>query len=135
MRNIKFRAWNKVDKKMGKSFTLQEAIRVRPFVDPTDDCIYLQFTGLRDKKRTKKYPNGQEIYEGDIVKDFDGDILFVEWGDFVENYYEPSPGFRFRLSDKTKKSLGKKFEYDWRNAKLEYLEVIGNIYQDKELLT
>lgn len=27
-----------------------------------------QFTGLKDKKRTKKYPNGQEIYEGDIVE-------------------------------------------------------------------
>ena len=26
-----------------------------------------QFTGLRDSKRTAEYPEGQEIYEGDIV--------------------------------------------------------------------
>lgn len=27
-----------------------------------------QYTGLKDNKRTKKYPQGQEIYEGDILK-------------------------------------------------------------------
>ena len=27
-----------------------------------------QQTGLKDKKRTKKYPEGQDIYEGDIVE-------------------------------------------------------------------
>jgi len=27
-----------------------------------------QFTGIKDKKRTKEYPEGQEIYEGAIVK-------------------------------------------------------------------
>ena len=28
----------------------------------------LQFTGLKDSKRTKEFPDGQEIYEGDILK-------------------------------------------------------------------
>ena len=27
-----------------------------------------QYTGLKDRKRTPEYPEGQEIYEGDIVK-------------------------------------------------------------------
>ncbi|MFE4569970.1 YopX family protein [Paenibacillus chitinolyticus] len=27
-----------------------------------------QYTGLRDSKRTEEYPEGQEIYEGDIVR-------------------------------------------------------------------
>lgn len=27
-----------------------------------------QYTGLKDKKRTEEYPEGQEIYEGDIVR-------------------------------------------------------------------
>ena len=28
----------------------------------------MQYTGLKDCKRTEKYPEGQEIYEGDIVQ-------------------------------------------------------------------
>jgi len=27
-----------------------------------------QFTGLKDNKRTKEFPNGQDIYEGDVMK-------------------------------------------------------------------
>ena len=27
-----------------------------------------QYTGLKDSKRTEEYPEGQEIYEGDIIK-------------------------------------------------------------------
>ncbi len=32
-----------------------------------------EFTGMRDSERTEKYPEGQEIYEGDIVSLFDLD--------------------------------------------------------------
>ena len=28
----------------------------------------MQFTGLKDNKRTKEFPNGQDIYEGDVMK-------------------------------------------------------------------
>ena len=42
-----------------------EGITVR--VD-SERFVLMQFTGLKDKKRTKEYPEGQEIYEGAIVK-------------------------------------------------------------------
>lgn len=42
-----------------------------------------QCLGIRDKKRTTEYPNGQEIYEGDIiVENSVGDKI---WQDFPEN--------------------------------------------------
>jgi len=37
-----------------------------------------QFSGLRDNKRTAEFPEGQRIFEGDIVN-FDGGIARVEW--------------------------------------------------------
>ena len=37
-----------------------------------------QFSGLRDNKRTAEFPEGQEIFEGDLIN-FDGGIARVEW--------------------------------------------------------
>lgn len=46
-----------------------------------------QYTSLRDSKRTKEYPNGQEIYEGDILKDDEGIAKVVfEMGQFMAFY-------------------------------------------------
>lgn len=72
MNNLKFRAYNTVEKTMGEPFTLEEAIRIRPLVDPTNDCVYMQFTGLHDK-------NGVEIYFDDYVEDEIGQIWIVKW--------------------------------------------------------
>ena len=33
-----------------------------------DPATVGQYTGLKDSKRTEEYPEGQKIYEGDIVK-------------------------------------------------------------------
>lgn len=35
---------------------------------PCRNAIFEQFTGLRDCKRTEEYPEGQKIFEGDIIK-------------------------------------------------------------------
>lgn len=69
--------------------------------------IWMQFTGLHDK-------NGKEIYEGDIVKrDLDGDVGMVEIDSGV-----------FTMSGDCQLPL---FQ--------ETVEIIGNIYENPELLT
>jgi uncharacterized phage protein (TIGR01671 family) len=70
-REIKFRAWDKIDKIMrqvtcynlyDEYVRLDEDNSGNSITRKIDDVILMQFTGLLDK-------NGKEIYEGDIVRD------------------------------------------------------------------
>ena len=91
-----------------------------------------QFTGLKDNKRTKEYPEGQEIYEGDIVK-------FEKWSiSKTETRYCKvifSDG-SFRLNGKSG-YIGDIEISTWfiEDYKLKVkLEVIGNEFMNPELL-
>jgi len=109
MREIKFRAWDTENKCMRKNVGVSET-----FVEydmschkPVEILIPMQYTGLKDK-------NGKEIYEGDVVKYFEGFIEEVKW-----NYY--SCGFD-------------PFSYYEGDLAGLDCEVIGNIYANPELL-
>lgn len=54
MREIKFRAWDAINKFMGKTFTIFDNGEL------PSHPIVMQYTGLKDK-------NGKEIYAGDIL--------------------------------------------------------------------
>jgi len=82
------------------------------FVDP-NDVILMQCTGLKDK-------NGTLIYEGDIVKDQDGKIYNIKWNDCYAY---------FVLWDSDDIEY-----YTFEEFNLTKLEVIGNIYENPELL-
>ena len=77
-REIKFRIWNDYDKKMIYWNELLKNNLANIFTIPSYDKWLMQYTGLHDK-------NGKEIYEGDIVQQFDikeNGIIEYKYGQF-----------------------------------------------------
>lgn len=120
MREIKFRAWNKTTKVMNNKFHLSHLWNL-PFEENNSNWVLMQYTGLKDK-------NEKDIFEGDILRiDFGNPIdrkipnySFSEVLFFEGNYILPD-----------RKILGRPTYLS--NVK-NYCEIIGNIYENKELL-
>lgn len=120
MREIKFRAWDLRNNKWFHQdlFIMTNAGFYPDFREFDDDQSLwdhefdlMQYTGLTDK-------NGVEIYEGDII---------------LRRYYSPM----FKQNLETKMAI----EWNERDTsfglwkeKIQYVEVIGNIYENPELL-
>lgn len=108
-REIKFRCWDNVENKW-RNFSLWDMFN---YVYKFDNRYILQqYTGVKDK-------NGEEIYEGDIVSHLEDD-----------SYLEPLIiEFNHKLPSKGK---GTHLGFTIPNGKL---KVIGNIYENPNLLT
>lgn len=112
MRTIKFRVYNKKTKVLTQPHAISSEIL------DNHNLIVMQFTGLLDKE-------GKEIYEGDIVLNhFKKQKLIVFWD--TEIIGTKGGGWNY-----------KKFENDedmtWR-IESENIEVISNIYENKDLI-
>ena len=124
MREIKFRAWHKEKKIIGKVLGIDILHKEIYFSNENINCYeytefkdieLMQYTGLKDMKE-------KEIYEGDIVKlranHGIGVIKYYdEWGAFVIEYIKPRPlavlGMNYYKED---------------------IEVLGNVYENPEVL-
>lgn len=127
MRELKFRAWDKEEKKWLTARTafgftwadysdrISEVSVVR-FGNP-DDIVVMQYTGLSDKR-------GKEIYEGDILEiDYEDGVYKVIW-------FEGEPGFALCA-----------YPIETNDTDIECMAdvvykvtVVGNIYEHPELL-
>ena len=129
----RYRAWNKKCNEMFKdTFAItesgqviiveQESVFDNPDYVFTDDLIIMQSTGLTDKK-------DKEIFEGDVVTDGQtvGDIKHHQTYGF---YMIDDKGIERFFSDG---SCIEDFEEDAETIS-EILEIIGNIYENPELL-
>ena len=118
----KFRAWNKELKAMFEVkslvFTLNLAtIASKNDLFPSrtcsfDDIILMQSTWLFDK-------NGKEIFDGDIVYAYSEGARLIGAIEYFDNAY----------CIKTKNGV---YNSLWTNA--EYYEIVGNVFENQELM-
>ena len=120
MREIKFRAWLKEERKMVNVETLFIGINRLCFGNSkTEDLFFrdfeevelMQYTGVKDK-------NGKEIYEGDIT--------ICKYG--------PQIAMEVKWVDEGFRTLGKYDGDNYVGFVKNNEEVIGNIYENKNLL-
>ena len=117
MREIKFRAWDVLNNKMlnwGDIFHLP-AWEIFPGTPEQRPFNIMQYTGLQDR-------NGREIYEGDIIE-------------FLENESGETWTAKIVFENLAFKALDVEdggYEYDFDD--LTEIEVIGNIYENPEIL-
>lgn len=125
MREIKFRAWDKITKKMYKVSSIhiedeyvdlfEKTIYEGEFKRKFSEIVLMQYTGLIDK-------NGVEIYEGDIVTCTSGcphEIVFIE--EYAGTFFGGMPAWYLS---------GLNSGYSWTGEE----EVIGNKFDNPELL-
>lgn len=125
MREIKFRIWNKAEKRWNGEIVLGKteylvAIQNNTLSLSSLSNEIMQYTGLKDKK-------GNEIYESDIVR---GDTHYyeVKFGLYNNSEFYEDYGWYLMLLDGDVEGIMDTFN------SMSFLKKIGNIYQNPELL-
>ena len=67
MHDVAFPSWNGV-MEVWQDNKPQSKIQYLSMAGTEEEGVLEQYIGLKDCKRTKEYPEGQEIYEGDIIR-------------------------------------------------------------------
>lgn len=139
---FKFRFWHKPTNKMLDCYGFNEHCTFANTLDgigteynpcATKDCELMQCTGLKDK-------NGKLIFEGDILelyvstkKAYRYQVKY-EIGSFMLVSDDEIFDFRNKWNDNVYPLSQLYFEYENEEDCIWECEVIGNIYENKELL-
>src|SRR5437870_5331032 len=133
MREIKFRTWDTLEKQMlvveqlnlddGEVYTEGDvnSLYFRQLPEESEpNCVLMQFTGLTDK-------NGNEIYEGDVLRNTKSkDVFEVHWDAEMAT---------FEGIDRRERKVGGVTYGPTLFPMSGKLEIIGNIYENPKLLT
>lgn len=125
MRDIKFRSWDKENKSMhyeiNSQITGDITLDLKPHVfnvRTLGELELMQYTGLKDK-------NGKEIYEGDIIE-LNPDITVCRLAKIIFK----DGAYQYEYLTKPQAPDAYRFEYH----KMKEHEILGNIYENPELL-
>lgn len=150
MKQIKFKVWDKTTETMftidGEKLINADLWNQVVWLDDSpldyengEEAELLQYTGLKDK-------NNKEIYEGDILKESNGDLNVCIYIDTVASYgFVPDVIYKHNYEEDDEnidflalaEQMYEEYGTDCFPKNLEpkkYLEVIGNIYESPELL-
>jgi len=138
MRTIKFRAWDKQLSTMRYNDIYPKSARDWDEWEQSFDCmltviemdyVLMQFTGLLDK-------NGKEIYEGDVVSysraHYRGKRAGYK-GTIVWSTNEPALVIFSRNALEQIQNRGGVY-FSMSNSSVKNVEILGNIYENPELL-
>ena len=129
-REFKFRVWSAIDSCFYPNIDLNRK-NISVLYEITDELILLQYTGLKDN-------NGVEIYEGDIILRLNKQIYFVAYGHCSFKLYSLDY-IGFPKDDMPKggwdvHKINANTHYPQHRTNLIDYEVVGNIYENPELL-
>lgn len=118
MRPIKFRAWDKNQKRWVYFELFPNASTTPPIYHGSDFSDWQQFTGMHDK-------NAKDCYEGDIVRR-------EEFGDLCEIVYRENWA-AFAFYRKSTQGQHWSHLHSGHNGGASW-EIVGTVYENKDLL-
>ena len=128
MREIKFRAVIP-EKNATLYFELAEIVKPNPLFSIREILLPWLRAGNKPDRWTELLDkNGKEIYEADIIRDFKGRVVATAYAHHYARWMAT------RDMESCQYYLNDGISGDWQDRNMEFAEVIGNIYENPELL-